>query len=320
MGNMTANQRLTSHIKACEQQMSCVYARTAAEAKQIERRVAAGSLEAVMPGLYARPDYWSELKFRQRYLHRVRALAQKHPDWTFCSYTAAVIYGLSVSHANLKHIHIAAAPAQSTTPGSQVIRHRYARQTRAIQMDIAVTDIDQTIADCLVDASFVEGLIIADSALHERLLSKEHLVEMVDKLGLNRRGVVTARRVARCADGLSESGGESKARALMIERGWQTPELQVELFDPVEPGRPYRVDYLWRVGDRLIIGEFDGFVKNEKAAEEGKLAKAQFDDRQRESRLSLLDNCKIVRLCWDDLRDSAKLDRKLKVAGVPRAC
>lgn len=88
----------------------------------------------------------------------------------------------------------------------------------------------------------------------------------------------------------------------MIERGWQTPELQIELFDPVEPGRPYRVDYLWRVEDRLIIGEFDGFVKSEKAAEEGKLAKAQFDERQRESRLSLLDNCRIVRLCWDDLR------------------
>lgn len=174
-------------------------------------------------------------------------------------------------------------------------------------MDIAVTDIDQTITDCLVDASFVEGLIIADSALHEQLLSKEHLVEAVDKLGLNRRGVVTARRVARYADGLSESGGESKARALMIERGWQTPELQIELFDPVEPGRPYRVDYLWRVEDRLIIGEFDGFVKSEKAAEEGKLAKAQFDERQRESRLSLLDNCRIVRLCWDDLRDPAKL-------------
>lgn len=320
MANMTANQRLAGHIKACEQQMSCVYARTAAEAKQIERRVAAGSLEAVMPGLYARPEYWSELKFRQRYLHRVRALAQKHPDWTFCSYTAAVIYGLSVSHADLTHIHIAVAPAQSTTPGSQVVRHRYVRQTRATQMDIAVTDIDQTITDCLVDASFVEGLIIADSALHEQLLSKEHLVEAVNKLGLSRRGVVTARRVARYADGLSESGGESKARALMIERGWQTPELQIELFDPVEPGRSYRVDYLWRVEDRLIIGEFDGFVKSEKAAEEGKLAKAQFDERQRESRLSLLDNCKIVRLCWDDLRDPAKLDRKLKVAGVPRAC
>lgn len=77
MANMTANQRLTSHIEACEQQMSCVYARTTAEAKQIERRVAAGSLEVVMPGLYARPEYWSELKFRQRYLHRVRALAPK---------------------------------------------------------------------------------------------------------------------------------------------------------------------------------------------------------------------------------------------------
>lgn len=83
MGNMTANQRLASHIKACEQQMSCVYARTAAEAKQIQRRAEAGSLEAVMPGLYARPEYWSELKFRQRYLHRVRALAQKHPTGHF---------------------------------------------------------------------------------------------------------------------------------------------------------------------------------------------------------------------------------------------
>lgn len=63
MGNMTANQRLTSHIKACEQQMSCVYARTAAEAKQIERRAEAGSLEAVMPGLYARPEYCPSSSF-----------------------------------------------------------------------------------------------------------------------------------------------------------------------------------------------------------------------------------------------------------------
>ena len=320
MGNMTANQRLAAHIKACEQQMSCVYARTTAEAKQIERRAAAGSLVTVMPGLYARPEYWSELKFRQRYLHRVRALAQKHPDWTFCAYTAAAIYGLSVSYANLTHIHITAMPTQTTTPGSKIVRHRYARRSKASQMGIAVTDIDQTITDCLVDASFVEGLIIADSVLHEQLMSKEHLVEAINKLGSGRRGIATARQVARHADGLSESGGESKARALMIERGWQIPELQVELFDPLEPGRPYRVDYLWRVGDRLIIGEFDGFVKSEKAADEGKLAKAQFDERQRESRLSLFDNCKIVRLCWDDLKDPTKLDRKLKVAGVPRAC
>lgn len=318
MGNATAHQRLASHIEACEQKMSCVYARTAAEAKQIERRVAAGSLEVVMPGLYARPEYWSELKLRQRYLHRVRALARQHPDWTFCSYTAAVIYGLSVSNVNLRHIHIAVPPTQTTTPGSEIIRHRYIRRTSASQLDIAVTDIDQTITDCLFDASFVEGLIIADSVLHEQLMSKKHLIATVDELGRGRRGVAMARWVAQQADGLSESGGESKARALMIERGWQVPELQVELFDPVEPGKPYRVDYLWRVDDRLIIGEFDGFIKSEKAVEEGKLAKAQFDERQRESRLSMLDNCKVVRLCWDDLKDPTKLDRKLKVAGVPR--
>lgn len=63
MGNMTANQRLAAHIKACEKKMSCVYARTEAEAKQIERRATAGSLVTVMPGLYARPEYWSESSF-----------------------------------------------------------------------------------------------------------------------------------------------------------------------------------------------------------------------------------------------------------------
>ena len=230
-----------------------------------------------------------------------------------------MIYGLSVSNVNLRHIHIAVPPTQTTTPGSEIIRHRYIRRTSASQLDIAVTDIDQTITDCLVDASFVEGLIIADSVLHEQLMSKKHLIATVDELGRGRRGVAIARWVAQQADGLSESGGESKARALMIERGWQVPELQVELPDPVEPGGVYRVDYLWRVGDRLIIGEFDGFIKSEKAAAEGKLAKAQFDERQRESRLSMLDNCKVVRLCWDDLKEPTKLDRKLKVAGVPRA-
>ena len=104
----------------------------------------------------------------------------------------------------------------------------------------------------------------------------------------------------------------------MIEHGWMVPQLQVELADPLEPERSYRVDYLWIVNRRLIIGEFDGRIKSEQAAVEGKLVGFLFDERQRESRLSLYDNCKIVRLCWDDLNDPTMLDRKLELAGIPR--
>lgn len=146
MGNMTANQRLASHIKACEQQMSCVYARTAAEAKQIQRRAEAGSLEAVMPGLYARPEYWSELKFRQRYLHRVRALAPKAPRldilllyggcylWPFgfaCQFDAHPYRRDAgpIDDAGLLRSFVIAMLVKHVPP----------------RWDIAVTDIDQTI-------------------------------------------------------------------------------------------------------------------------------------------------------------------------------
>lgn len=319
MRRTAASAALDRYITDCEAHMRCLHARSRAEAKAIARRVAAGQLKEVSPGLFARPSYWEQLKFRQRYLHRVRALASKHPGWTFCSFTAAVVHGLAVSHKNLARIHIAAPLTCTDTPASNIKRHRYSRYAQTKTLGINVTPIDQTIVDCLLETSFVEGLIIADSALRENLLPDSTLADTVERLGRKRRGVANARLIAASANGLSESGGESKARALMIERGWMVPQLQVELPDPLEPEQTYRVDYLWIVDKHIIVGEFDGRIKSEQAAVEGRLVDFLFDERQRESRLSLYDNCKIVRLCWEDLENPSLLDRKLELAGVPRA-
>lgn len=318
MRQTAASAALDRHIAECEAQMRCLYASSRAEAKVIARRIDEKQLVEVSPGLFARASYWENLKFRQRYLHQVRALALKHPNWTFCSFTAAVVHGLAVSHKNLGRIHIATPPTCTDIPTSNIRRHRYANCGQTKELGLNVTPVEQTVVDCLLDTSFVEGLIIADSALRENLLADSSLADVVERLGHKRRGIATARLVAANANGLSESGGESKARALMIERGWMVPQLQVELADPLEPERSYRVDYLWIVGQNLIIGEFDGRIKSGKAEKEGRLANFIFDERQRESRLSLNDNCKIVRLCWDDLDDPTMLDRKLELAGVPR--
>lgn len=69
------------------------------------------------------------------------------------------------------------------------------------------------------------------------------------------------RTLCQLADGKSENGGESLARAAMIELGFVRPELQHEFPNETNPKWPYRVDFAWKVGGKLIVGELDGADK-----------------------------------------------------------
>ena len=59
----------------------------------------------------------------------------------------------------------------------------------------------------------------------------------------------------------SENGGESLARAVMLELGFVEPELQHEFPNPNYPQSPYRADFMWKVNGKIIVGEFDGTDK-----------------------------------------------------------
>lgn len=59
----------------------------------------------------------------------------------------------------------------------------------------------------------------------------------------------------------SENGGESLARAIMLELGFVEPELQHEFPNPNHPQSPYRADFMWKVNGKIIVGEFDGTDK-----------------------------------------------------------
>ena len=64
---------------------------------------------------------------------------------------------------------------------------------------------------------------------------------------------------------LRRERGESLARATMVRLGFETPYLQVELPDPIDPRKRFRLDFVWRdESRRLISGEFDGKAKNQK--------------------------------------------------------
>lgn len=64
---------------------------------------------------------------------------------------------------------------------------------------------------------------------------------------------------------LRRERGELLARVIMVRLGFETPYLQAELPDPIDPRKRFRLDFVWLdESRRLIFGEFDGKAKNQK--------------------------------------------------------
>lgn len=152
-------------------------------------------------------------------------------------------------------------------PGSRAGRYRQARVIRhAAELPdehvtklygIPVTTAARTIIDIARAATFMEGVVVADSALYERHTSKAELRRVL--VGCQRwPGVSQARQVVDFANGLAESVLESCARVSFREQGLPAPMLQVHI-----SGRDRtviaRVDFCWPRHN--TIAEADGLLK-----------------------------------------------------------
>ena len=129
--------------------------------------------------------------------------------------------------------------------------------------------------------------------------------------------------VARYADGRSENGGESIVRAVIIELGFDVPELQVEVDDPMRPGASRKVDFYWQLPDgRAVILELDGLKKyyadtvleSERGARE--VARRFAEERLRESHINLT-GATVLRASFSQATNEDYLFRLLVRAGVP---
>lgn len=294
-----------------------------AEEVLLRRRYIKGDLASPFRGMYARKMCFEAMPARERRLRTIRTLATLHPSWVFCSYSAAVVHGLQVPNNALGSIHYCANGA--SRKGSLLTRHRLKLKPHDVVLNggIRVTSLRKTIVDCLCAADFQTGLAIADSAIHWDLTSKTEIERWIDEDGTHRRGVRQARITALYADGRSENGGESIARAVMIELGFAVPELQVDVFDPMEPGNPKRGDFGWRLDSgRWIIGELDGMVKyrgnrGHTPQDVDAAIRIMSAERRRESHLNL-GGCKVVRFSMREVFDRSYFDQLLRTAGVPR--
>lgn len=168
---------------------------------------------------------------------------------------------------------------------------------------------------------FKQALAVADGALRASGRASGSFVRRFRGFGRSHAGATQAVRAMYCADALSESGGESIARATMIQQGFALPELQVPFPRPSDRRRFYRVDFLWtRLDGAKVIGEFDGMQKYEGAGflEERSSLRAFADERHREAELTLY-GMPIVRFSFKDVMDEKGFAALLERYGIPRS-
>ena len=323
MGNMSQRMRAAARYEQLAKDAAAsdrlIAPQTASDRVLLRRRLRSGQLISPASGLYAPTGQWRALNPRSRTLKLIRSLAALHDSWTFRSHSAALLWGLDVPYPLLMPIRVI-AQSRPTRDGSTRTRRLSPRDRIVPVGGIRATSFWTTVYESLTEAPFDLGLAVADSALRLSGMNSCAAWDAMHEEVARRHRLPRVRFILQHADPKSENGGESRVRAFLIMNGYQIPELQVELPNPIEAGGTFRVDYLWVLADgSIVIGEFDGKAKyqDENYLQGGNTLDAIIQERQRESRLTLL-GYPVLRFTFDDLTHPARLRRLLDTAGIPR--
>jgi Protein of unknown function (DUF559)/Transcriptional regulator, AbiEi antitoxin len=188
------------------------------------------------------------------------AIGSLGPGAVISHHTAARLHELDLllpPQARVAVTRPPGCPRGSDVPG--VLIHSAALPAGHIggRFGVPVTTVPRTVIDLARTLSFREGVVLADSALRQKLTSKKELQAVLAEC-LRWPGMRQARAVVEFADRLAESVLESLARVVFRDLGLPAPELQVEVS---RDGVTYRVDFMWR--QFRTVAEVDGRLKYE---------------------------------------------------------
>lgn len=320
----TVDIRVAGLLNDAERHGACCAPLSQVDKMACQRRAQYDSeIISPFPGLYSRTTFWDQLRWPcDQALPIIRGLARLHPAWTFSHVSAAVVHGLQVSGTSPKTIHIASHVKGRAPFGIQKYTLSSADAAECVSVDgVQVTSLWRTVFDCLCSLPTVEGLVVADSMLRKTRHDAVWLVSNLRAKYRNHNGLSRAIAIARFADGRSENGGESHARAMIIKLGYETPELQAVFPDPVDATRSYRTDFTWWSGfdTPLVIGELDGYCKTEDdRCLQGRFpSRVLADERRRESRITAV-GAPIMRFSFSEARNAALFERLLDAFSVPK--
>jgi len=230
--------------------------------QQLRTLVRRGGLVPVRHGVYATPGYYEQAAADPRHGHALQAIAAMLATSTrpvIASHeSAARIHGLELLNPPPEDLVTVTRLAGNRTARGQHIRFVAAKLIQAHvvrRYDVPVTTAARTVIDLARSLPFMDGVVVADSALGLDLVTKTELMTVLDLCG-GWPGADRARRVAEFSCGLAESVLESCARVVFDRNGLEPPELQVR-FKTAEGS--YRADFYWR--RHFTIAEADGLVK-----------------------------------------------------------
>ncbi|PLS28773.1 hypothetical protein [Bifidobacterium parmae] len=314
---MRRHKEVAALIKTAQAERRCVFGSTSAQRQALARRVHAKELHRAAPNMYADVLYWQSLDPPERTLHLARAMHVRHDSWRFGGITAAAAHGFEHQWS----LHDGTVTVLTATKGTVMGEKRQVKLLRSPSRrcvtanGIPVTDGARTVVDCGLLLGFRDVLPIMDSALAKGVTVDDVLAACSG----TRRDYTPIFQLLRYANPLSENGGESLARATMIEQRFMIPQIQVAFTDP-DTGKSYRVDFVWRLADgRIVVGEFDGTQKyvDPGMANRRSIQGVVLAEREREAALRRAGVTAIVRFTFDDVVQCNPLCNKLLGAGVP---
>ncbi len=263
---------------------------------QFAKMVAVGELVRIRYGAYATAGIVAEAAENpalSHALHVAGARCRIHGG-VASHHSAALMRGFSLLNEPPDGtVTLTVPPGTRTGPYGRagVIRHTAELPGTQVTtlFGVPVTAPGRTVVDIARTSPFMDGVVVADQAIHNSWTSKADLNHIVTSC-TGWPGIGQARRVVEFANGLAESVFESCARVIFHEHGLPPPKLQVKLYG--EYGNEIaRVDFFW--GAYGVVAESDGLLKYKG----GEVAIAEL----RRDRLLREAGFEVVHFTWEEL-------------------
>jgi very-short-patch-repair endonuclease len=171
----------------------------------------------------------------------------------FSGLTAAWLHGLDVAPCDPIEMTAPKSAGVSGRSGIAVRRSHLGRDVVTVR-GLRAISVPRMLADLAGRLSLTEAVVVADAALHKRLLTLDTLSTWVAS-NPRLHGIRALRRVLTLAEPAAESPMESRLRMLLVLGGLPRPKAQVPIHD--EAGRFVGRPDLYYDSHRLAI-EYDG--------------------------------------------------------------
>ena len=304
-----------------------VHVRHLREPHESRRSLARGALQGdqirVARGAYVEAAAHALLSQRERYLLRIRAVAESRRSRPVVSHwSAAAIHNLPILGRWPDSVHLTIPPTSGGRSRGGVVKHSAPlAEFDVIEVNgMLVTSIARTVVDMAAALPFLGAVMMVDRAL---LVDRFGCIPpMTDRASLDGcwesmgsfRGFARAKSAIDFGEHRAESPLESVSRVSMRVIGSPRPILQAPHSDA--EGFIGETDFFWP--EFNAIGEADGKSKYlEPSLRNGRTAEeAVVDEKTREDRLRAIPRA-VARWGWDVGINPARLRPRLQRLGLP---